>query len=437
MVSFGPRLARYQQQLREKESPEPEPLSCSELQRLWEQGNSRKAIRPNDSISHKIALVRLERRWRRFCTAAKFKDWKAHLLSLTYENRGLADSFALYLMRTSRLHKGPPITTESAIRVHLRTLGGLFKKYAGHYVELDLREHFRNFAVSCVGPNFGLRKEPKPKATMGPELFVYEQHFLWARDTSRFHIGLDRLDDSTIRLICMFAGCRKHELVYTKPKDHRQLLDEYHGESDAFTDAENDLENWADTRTQECWICGDEDERSRTPELQVLCWEDITLWILQDPNGTGGRDRLAMQVLLRWHKGHNKKVVPTWYLFTEEDVPALCPISHVLAKALAEGVIASEGYQANAEPFFRTKLSKKAIKIAWKKEWYHRPVFRQTVNSLGEKSDSPLTTWSFDSHSNRLGIAMGLPEKLSNYSYRRGYAVTVDGRWNLCEAAAL
>ena len=134
-----------------------------------------------------------------------------------------------------------------------------------------------------------------------------------------------------------------------------------------------------------------------------------------------------MQVLLRWHKGHNKKVVPTWNLFTEEDVPALCPISHVLAKALAEGVIASEGYQENAEPFFRTKLSKKAIKIGWKRDWHHRPVFRQTVNSLGEKSNSPLAAGSFDSHSNRLGVAMGLPEKLSSYAYRRGYAVTVDG----------
>ena len=87
------------------------------------------------------------------------------------------------------------------------------KKYVGRSVDLELRDHFKNFSVSYVGPKFGLRKEPKVKATMGPDLFVYEQHFLSARDTSRFHIGLDRLDDSTIRLICMFSGRRKHGFV--------------------------------------------------------------------------------------------------------------------------------------------------------------------------------------------------------------------------------
>lgn len=52
--------------------------------------------------------------------------------------------------------------------------------------------------------------------------------------------------------------------------------------------------------------------------------------------------------------------------------------------------------------------------------------FRRTVNSLEKKSDEPLTTATFDSHSNRLGVAMGLSEKLSQYCYRRGVAETVD-----------
>ncbi|EFZ04323.2 DUF3435 domain protein [Metarhizium robertsii] len=181
-------------------------------------------------------------------------------------------------------------------------------------------------------------------------------------------------------------------------------------------------------RTRRCWVCDDVDERT-DPSFHVLCWEDIDLWILRDPEDGNGTDKPAVQLLLRWHKGHNKKIVPTWYLFVEEKHPGLCPTSHILAKALAEKVIANQGYQTSEGPFFNTKLSRRAVKIQLKKEWRHKPVFRQTINSLGEKPDEPLTAAVFDSHSNRLGIALGLSEKLSQYCYRRGYAETVDSNY--------
>jgi hypothetical protein len=127
----------------------------------------------------------------------------------------------------------------------------------------------------------------------------------------------------------------------------------------------------------QCWVCGHADERIGNPELKVVCWEDIVLWILRDPEGNGGRDRLAMQILMRWHKGHNKKIVLTWYLFVEEDIHALCPISRILAKVLAEDVVATECNPSRAEPLFSTKLNKRAVKIRWKQEWNHTPVFRK------------------------------------------------------------
>ena len=42
---------------------------------------------------------------------------------------------------------------------------------------------------------------------------------------------------------------------------------------------------------------------------KVLCYEDITLWIVQSPE-PGGRDRLAMEVFLRHHKGADNKPKP-------------------------------------------------------------------------------------------------------------------------------
>ena len=107
-------------------------------------------------------------------------------------------------------------------------------------------------------------------------------------------------------------------------------------------------------RPRRCWVCDEVDERT-TPTLRVVCWEDIDLWILQDPEENGGRDTLAMQILHRFHKGHNNKIEPTWSLFVEEECPGLCPISHILAKALAEKIIDNDGYQTSAN-MIKTKL---------------------------------------------------------------------------------
>ncbi|KAM3498337.1 hypothetical protein MY10362_008339 [Beauveria mimosiformis] len=88
-------------------------------------------------------------------------------------------------------------------------------------------------------------------------------------------------------------------------------------------------------------------------------------------------------------------------------------MTYILAKAIAEGVITTEGYQTGPEPFFNIRLSVKAASIQWKREWMHKPVFRRTINVLGEKSDLAQTEHVFDAHSNRLRREMGLKDQLS------------------------
>lgn len=236
----------------------------------------------------------------------------------------------------------------------------------------------------------------------------------------------------------MFSGCRKHELVYAKPMNLKDLVEKLDEESDAYTDVEHDSNECIPRRVKECWICGRADERTNNPKLKALCLEDIDFWILRDPGGNDGRDRLAMQILLRWHKGENKQIVPTWYTFVEEDIPMLCLVSHILAKALSEGFIDNNGYQERADPFFHTKLNKPSIKIRWKREWLHRPVSPETVNALGKKSNDPamLTAAVFDSHSVRLGIALGLAEKMSQYGYSRGYGLPTHAYASLSRATS-
>ncbi|KHO11488.1 hypothetical protein MAA_11004 [Metarhizium robertsii ARSEF 23] len=168
---------------------------------------------------------------------------------------------------------------------------------------------FANTADVSSRENGGCAENPKSSLLWAD--FICHIYFLWDRDTSHFHIGLDRLDDATIRHNCMFSGCRKHELVYAKPKNLKELVEKLDEESDAYTDVEHDSNECIPRRVKECWICGLADERTNNPTLKVLCWEDIDFWILHDPEGNGGWDRLATQILLRWHKGENKQIVPT------------------------------------------------------------------------------------------------------------------------------
>ncbi|RSL48246.1 hypothetical protein CEP54_013014 [Fusarium duplospermum] len=177
---------------------------------------------------------------------------------------------------------------------------------------------------------------------MGPDFFIYYTHFLWAHDTSHFYIGQDRLDDAIVRHFAMYTSSRRHELVNANPPN----LDKILKTAAADTDVEND--------TDECVRC-----RPKEFEGPLLGGYRFLDYRARDRDG--GRDRLAMQVLLRWHKGENKKIVPTWFNLFEEDISALCPLSHVLAKALAEGVIDAPGYQTRAVPFFSTILNQPSI----------------------------------------------------------------------------
>lgn len=54
----------------------------------------------------------------------------------------------------------------------------------------------------------------------------------------------------------------------------------------------------------------EQDGEKETMRLhKALCYEDIVLWIVRNPN-RGGRDVLAMEVLFRHHKGADKKPKP-------------------------------------------------------------------------------------------------------------------------------
>ncbi|KAH7016021.1 uncharacterized protein B0I36DRAFT_377759 [Microdochium trichocladiopsis] len=338
----------------------------------------------------------------------RYPDWREKVMTLTYDNRGDVEAFVKYCKE----RRGAKITTKSTLERYLIQLWAVHKKYTNLTIDSRLPTHMLEYIAHVTRRKHHLRTEPKVKNHIGPDAHIYLSHFRWVRDWKNvFKIGLDRLDDATLRHFQMFTGARPHEFAHARIANDDAIKKEYNDELDAFTDTDEEGD-FVPPRGP-CW--------------KVLCWEDIKLWIIRDPFEDGGRDRLVMTVLFRFHKGHEKEQRPTTFIFIEEDLPLLCPVSHLLAKALAEGVVAHDGY-SRAEPFFRTKLSVPGVQIRWKQEFMHTPVFRQTIKCPEgyTKSDQPLRKDQLDNNTRNLGRAAGLIDNLTNYDYRRGNLEAID-----------
>jgi Protein of unknown function (DUF3435) len=130
----------------------------------------------------------------------------------------------------------------------------------------------------------------------------------------------------------------------------------------------------------------------------------------------------------------------TTFLFRDNPLPILCPISYILSRAILDSAILVDGY-TSAEPFFNTHLSDQsmsAIKVNWKEEWLKRPLFRRSVRTVSgwvKSKTEPMTYPTYAFYLDRLGRDTGFEDKLTSYCFRRGTANAVNGTsdmLNLC-----
>ncbi|KAJ9133697.1 FluG domain-containing protein [Pleurostoma richardsiae] len=221
-------------------------------------------------------------------------------------------------------------------------------------------------------------------------------------------------------------------------EDRTSTFDDDGYDSDMTCDTELDDEEVADDGSHgEAAGCSRTSHGPRSDELgnqtrehKALCYEDITLWMVKDPN-QGGRDVLAMEVYFRYHKGSDNKPKPTVFLFREHPLAILCPISHILARAILDDAVEVGGY-TTAEPFFSTRLGKRATKVNWKPSVMQQPLFRKSVRTATggwEKSKSePMRYSTYALYLDRIGQGLGSEEKWTSYCMRRGNANAILGR---------
>ncbi|KAF2185422.1 hypothetical protein K469DRAFT_726645 [Zopfia rhizophila CBS 207.26] len=154
---------------------------------------------------------------------------------------------------------------------------------------------------------------------------------------------------------------------------------------------------------------------------KVLCYEDITFWIVKDPK-QGGRDILVMEVYFRYYKGADNKPKPTIFLFREHSLAILCPISYILARVICDDAIQVDGYSA--------------VKVYWKLSKLKILIFRTSVRAVSgrweklEMKSIKYSTYVF--YLNRIGTDLGSEEKwTSYYEMTKLQAILCDFNMNL------
>jgi Protein of unknown function (DUF3435) len=157
---------------------------------------------------------------------------------------------------------------------------------------------------------FDLTREVKSKPVMGPDdlLLLLTHH--WARDTSTFPIKDQRLTVAAIMLLGVYSGCRLGELTDAS-KSRAACKDPLQDQDDVKCEDKDPWEDLDNTDYNEDDSGFEDDGGFDSPvrRCKALCYEDIRLWVVQNPM-QGERDLLAMEVTLSHHKGANKKLKP-------------------------------------------------------------------------------------------------------------------------------
>ena len=172
--------------------------------------------------------------------------------------------------------------------------------------------------------DFGLVETIKSKLVIGPDDLLLLLTHLWARDTCTFPTEDQRQSLAAIMLMSIFTGCRPAELVeraqrratckYKQGNQGDSNSEEQNLKGDLDDPNYDALDPWdnpndADYNGLEESTTGNDNTdhlREPTKRCKALCYEDVRLWIVQNPS-RGERDLVAIEVTLAHHKGADNK----------------------------------------------------------------------------------------------------------------------------------
>ncbi|KAH7160546.1 FluG domain-containing protein [Dactylonectria estremocensis] len=420
-------------QLRKEEHQQK--LDSTGYQAMRKQLNQMSFLPPLDADNTKANIYYIKKRFMKFCWSCnqnKCRQWKFAIKTSNCD-KGLIISFLHWICET--------YVKSRRKRSKKKTINQYWRDFKMLYRRANKGKLINSNDCQEV-TKFNLDDLPKSKPVMGVDDLLWGLTHHWARDRSVFPTEDDRLDVPTIMLFQAYSAYPLREeagkLGPTGNNDDSILFDDDDDDDDGydgsvFGDDDDgsgyDSASTDDTKINddaiadandhqeeaEKWAQQEADNQETEPVRlhKALCYEDLTLWIVKDPKN-GGRDVLVMEVYLRYHKGANNKAKPTVFLFREHPLLMLCPISHILARAIRDDAIQVNGY-SSAEPFFSTKLGKGAVKVHWKPCKLKTPVFRKSVRTASgawKKSETePMKYATYAFYLDRIGIDLGSEEK--------------------------
>ena len=164
-----------------------------------------------------------------------------------------------------------------------------------------------------MATDFNLRREKTAKPVLGSDDLLLLLTHLWARDVSVFPTEDQHFALATIMLLLMYTGCRPAEMVdaweeETQGKAKREAtgcIQDDNGDNWGSGYESMDESRGGDPvyGNPEPWINqkdGDYDDITKGGtntlkwECESRCYEDICLWIVQNPT-PGWRDLLAVE----------------------------------------------------------------------------------------------------------------------------------------------
>ncbi|EFZ00634.2 alcohol dehydrogenase [Metarhizium robertsii ARSEF 23] len=335
-------------------------LNAHAYHRMQKQLNKTTFLAPIDADTTKANIYYIKKKFARFCDEKQHGSWKK-AISWKYCDKGFIMVFLFWICETY-LQRRRKVSKRKTVNQYWRDLKMLYRRSNnGKEINANDCEEYINRKLT---EKFKLDNQPGSKPVLGANDLLLGLTHHWCRDKSVFPTEDDRLDLSTIMLFQSYTACRPAELVDgTKSRGKGDpMLDESDDEdpeimqpiedepessdddsdlgssqsifdesddwdSDSTSDAEyydtqqdeNEHNNDPSSKRIEIvevdsifpskGISGIEEDSELVREHKVLCYEDIVLWIVQDPNH-GGRDVLAIEVFLLYHKGADRKPKP-------------------------------------------------------------------------------------------------------------------------------
>lgn len=245
-------------------------------------------------------------------------------------------------------------------------------------------------------------------------------HHLWVSVLMFFPDLRMLVQLALVLLLGAYTATRPGAIVYVKRNNevvNQCALEQF--EEAMREDGDGDDNEDGDDNSRE----GEDDGEPPSVEeiMQCLCYRHITMVLLPHPEGE--RDLLAVEIDLRFTKGHKRNARRKIFCVYEVDDLIFDPVILIIVLGLLDNAFELEF--TSVQQIFQLRVSKhrRSMRIRWKKDWENKPILRQPVQTPdGVKiSDTkPLLYHTLLYYLQRLGFLLGSMMILNPYNIRRG-----------------